>query len=158
VVVKNLENGSTTTLPADAKAELIVTLLRNRPYSWRVISKSSESSATASSDTWKFYNSGPAETSHPPFSADALVPLLGANVTAVGGKVTLSWTGSDVDNDISSYDVFFGTTATPPLLQNITATTLEVTVTTNTVYYWRLVTKDAKGNTSQTGIFQFRVN
>jgi hypothetical protein len=139
--------------------QLTVTLLRNTPYSWFVVSESSKTSATTQSSTWKFYNAGAGTVSHPPFPADNLVPTEGQSVTTTTGSVSLSWTGSDPDNDIAGYDVYFGTTATPPVLTNTTSTSVNiVAVTSGSTYYWRVVTKDAAGNTSDSGLFQFTVN
>lgn len=160
LVLKNLESGTITNHPAGANNQLTVTLNRNTPYSWYIISKLSSSTTPAQSDTWKFYNAGPASVFYAPFPADALTPAMGANVTATGGKITLSWTGSDADNDITSYDVYLGTTNAPSILSaNLNASPLaNVTVAANTTYYWKVITKDAKGNTSDSGIYQFKVN
>ena len=160
LVLKNLESGTSTTHSAGAANQLVLTLSRNTPYSWHVISKLAASTTPAQSDTWRFYNAGPATSTYAPFPADALAPVMGANVSATAGKITLSWTGSDADNDIASYDVYLGTTNTPAILSsNVTASPLaNVTVTANTTYYWKVVTKDSKGNTSDSGVYQFKVN
>ena len=160
LVLKNLESGTITNHPAGANNQLTITLTRNTPYSWYIISKLAASTSPAQSETWKFYNAGPATSSYAPFPADALTPVMGANVTATGGKVTLSWTGSDADNDIASYDVYLGTTNTPAVLSaNVKASPLaDVAVNANTTYYWKVITKDAKGNTSDSGVYQFKVN
>lgn len=160
LVLKNLESGVTTTHPAAANTQLDLTIARNMPFSWYIVSKSSTSSSNIQSDTWKFYNAGPASVSYAPYPADAMIPALGANVNATGGKITLDWNGSDADNDIVSYDVFFGTTNTPALLSaNVVNSILpDVTVAASTTYFWKVITKDAKGNKSDSGIYQFRVN
>ena len=36
--------------------------------------------------------------------------------------------------------------------------TNNVVVTAGTTYYWKVVTKDAQGNTSESNMFQFKVN
>jgi hypothetical protein len=98
--------------------------------------------------------------SHSPFPADAVAPGFGQNISATGSTVNLSWTGSDVDGDIVGYDVYLGTTTTPTLLKsNSTDQFLNnITVTSNTGYYWKVITKDSQGNTSDSGLFQFFVN
>jgi hypothetical protein len=159
VDIKNLLTATTTTLTATTN-QLTVNLLRNTPYSWYVVSKSNSVSTTAKSDVWKFYNAGLGTVSHPPFPADALTPTFAQSVTATGGTIKLSWTGSDPDNDIAGYDVYFGTTATPALSKsNITDMFLNsVAVTSGVTYYWKVVTKDNQGNSSDSGVFQFKVN
>ena len=137
-----------------------VTLKRNTPYSWFVKSKSSKTAEATQSEVWKFYNSGPINTFFAPFPADIIAPKMGDVATVTAGKVTLIWAGLDVDNDISGYDVYFGTGASPALFQaNLASnvTTLSITATSNT-YYWKVISKDSKGNSSDSGVFMFKVN
>jgi len=145
------QNTSSTTLT--------VTLLRNTPYSWHIISKSSKTSSVAQSDTWKFYISGSAIVNYAPFPATLTSPAFGESVTATNGKVNLAWTGSDVDGDITRYDVYFGDTSSPAVQKSDTANTFlnDVNVTSGKTYYWKVVTKDSQGNTSDSGLFQFSV-
>ena len=160
LVLKNLETGVVANHPASSNTQLDLTIARNMPFSWYIVSKSGTSSASIQSDTWKFYNAGPANVSYAPYPADAMIPALGANVTATSGKITLDWNGSDADNDIVSYDVFFGTTNTPALLSaNVVNSILpDVTVASNAIYFWKVITKDAKGNKSDSGLYQFKIN
>ncbi len=159
VVIKDLLYQTIITKTSNTN-QLQVSILRNTPYSWYVISKSSNTTTTTKSDVWKFYNSGPGVISHPPFPADISAPAFGQNVTAIGGIITLSWTGSDTDQDIAAYDIYFGTATTPPLIQSndVIPFLYNVAVTSGTTYYWKVVTKDKAGNTSDSGIFQFKVN
>ncbi len=142
-----------------ASTKLNVTLSRAAPYSWFVVSRSSRISTTANSDTWKFYNSGPGVVNYAPFPADITSPAFGVGISAMNGMVNLEWIGSDVNNDIAGYDVYFGTTNTPPLLKSgVTAMFLNnVAVTSGTTYYWKVITKDQQGNTSDSGVYQFSV-
>ena len=158
LVVKNLLTSDSTTYSGNTPG-ITATLLQNTPYSWYVISKSNSVSTTAKSSTWKFYNSGPGALSYPPFPAELLSPTFAQLVNASGGKVTLTWDCTDPDDDLVSYDVYFGTSSSPSVLQsNVTNKTLDVTVTSGTTYYWMIVAKDAKGNTSTSEVFQFKVN
>jgi hypothetical protein len=157
--VKNLLSGTTQTqTTADAQATL--TFLRNTPYSWWVTSKSTKTSQTAVSDTWKFYNAGNGVTSYAPFPADQLLPGMGDYVDATTGSITLSWAGSDPGNDITGYDVYFGTTTAPALYkQGLAATSVaNVPVSVGTRYYWKVVTRNSQGNTSESDIIQFNTN
>ncbi len=157
--IKNLETGVTTTQTTTA-VELPVTLARNTPYSWSVKAMSSKISTTALSDTWKFYNAGEAVTSYAPFPADMVTPKMAQRITPVAGKISLDWTGSDVDSDIANYDIYLGTTATPTLLKanQVDSALPDVTVTAGTTYYWKVITRDSKGNTSDSGVFIFYTN
>ena len=157
VITNLLTNVSTDYQSVDPG--ISATLLLNTPYSWYVVSKSSSTSAMATSNTWKFYNSGPGVSSHAPFPATLLTPTFAQIVSATAGQVNLTWHCDDVDADLASYDVYFGSTSTPPLLQaGVTASNLAVNVTSGTIYYWSIVAKDSKGNTSNSDVFQFKVN
>lgn len=160
LTIKNLESGEilnrTSTTP-----ELVVTLNRNTPYSWYVTSKSTKTTVTAQSDIWRFYNSGPGKASYSPFPAEILSPTFGETITTPAeGKISLSWTGSDVDNDIAGYDVHLGTTASPVLLKaDLKDNKLtDVVITAKTTYYWKVITKDTKGNKSDSGTYTFKTN
>lgn len=157
--LKNLLTGVVTDQTSTA-SNLKITIPRGTPFSWTVTSKSSKSTVTALSDSWKFYNSGVGQTSYAPFPATLTYPTNGQVITVTGTSVTLTWTGSDADNDIATYDIYYGKNSTPTLLISTKADSpsLSVAVTTNTVFYWRIVTKDVKGNTSDSGVYQFKVN
>lgn len=157
--IKNLQAGTEQTILTTTN-QTQVTLLRNMPYAWSVTSKSSATSVTAVSETWKFYNAGTGVTSYAPFPPFLTGPTYGKSIATGTTLVNFTWTDSDVDNDIIGYDLYFGTTSVPPLLKsNITDVFFNnATVSANTTYYWKVVAKDALGNTSTSEIFQFKVN
>ena len=158
LVLKNLAT-STSLTHSSSTNQIEITLLKGTPYSWYVISKSNSVTQSAQSATWKFYNAGDPIQSFAPFPADLVVPLMGANLTGVS-TVTLEWSGSDIDNDIVSYDIFIDTVS-PPTTQLGTSqsqTTIEATVTAGNAYYWRVITTDSEGNNSESEIFEFRVD
>ena len=134
-----------------------ITIGRGVPYEWFVVSRAAGTNETASSPTWRFYNQGPGVENYAPFPAEAVNPTRGATIND-SGTVDLEWTGSDVDDDITEFDVFFGTDADPSTLLETTAdSTAEATIASGQIYYWRVVSKDSHGNTSQSEIFEFRV-
>ncbi|MCH7524948.1 MAG: hypothetical protein IIC74_08060 [Bacteroidetes bacterium] len=158
LVLKNLDVSTSSTFSSSTN-QIEITLLKGTPYSWYVVSKSNSVTQTATSATWKFYNAGDPVQSFAPFPADLVTPLMGANLTGVS-TVTLEWSGSDIDNDIVGYDIYFDTTS-PPTTQlgsNQTETTIEATVTAGNAYYWRVITTDNEGNNSESEIFEFRVD
>ncbi|UMY67040.1 MULTISPECIES: hypothetical protein [unclassified Flavobacterium] len=158
VYVKNLQTQTVLQYPAGAATTLDIELNRATPYSWYVVSKKEGVSQTGTSEKWKFYNAGEPVNSYVPFPADAVTPPMSATVS--GPSVTLAWDSGDVDDNISGYDVYFGTAASPTtLLTNTTATQVaNVAVTAATTYYWKVVTHDADGNSSTSPVFQFRTN
>lgn len=158
-VTNLLTQAQQTQTISTTSAEL--TLKRNTPYSWYITSKSSKNPTTANSTTWKFYNAGPASSTYPPYPAEIISPTLGQTVTPTNGKINLQWRGSDADNDIINYDIYLGTSHINPILiksQHATSTLADVAVNANTTYYWKVITRDAQGNTSDSGLFEFRTN
>lgn len=156
IVVKNLNTLSTTSLSSLVN-ELAITIEKGTPYSWYVISEKTNSLETAQSETWKFYNAGDPIESYASFPADLISPAMGSILTGITTQ-NLSWTGSDIDNDIVSYDVFFDTANPPTTLEgNTVSSNMDVTVAVGNTYYWRVVTIDSQGNNSQSEIFEFKV-
>lgn len=153
ITVTNLISGNTI-VDETTEDKIGIVLNRATPYSWFVASKAG--ARTENSDVWKFYNAGPGVQTYAPFPATLNAPNMAASVNA--GNVTLLWTGSDVDDDIAGYDVYFGTSNNPSIhASDVSASQLQVSVASGTIYYWKIVTKDATGNTSESGTFQFRV-
>jgi hypothetical protein len=158
--LKNLATGVTITQNTTA-TQLTLSLTRNTPYSWYIVSKSTTTSTTAQSDTWKFYNAGKATVTYAPFPAEITSPTFGQTVTATTGTVNLTWKGTSVTaGTITGYDVYFGTTKSPALLKAAVTNSFfnNVSVASKTTYYWKVITKDIIGNTSDSGLYQFTVN
>jgi hypothetical protein len=159
LVIKNLITNEVITYKTPTLS-LSVELNRNTPYSWYVNSLNSIAQV-AKSEVWKFYNSGEAITNYSPYPAEIISPKMDEVFATGTANVNLTWAGLDVDKDIVGYDIYFGTTTTPPLFKTVTvnqASTLQVTVTNKTTYYWKVITKDKEGNRSDSGIFKFTVN
>lgn len=156
VNIKNLEDGTIIT-QTTVNTQLDVALKRNTPYSWSITSKSTDNNTATKSDIWKFYNSGPAIVNYAPFPAEIVAPEMNQAVAVLNGKITLSWNGSDVDNDTVNYDVYLSDLPSPALLQSkvLENTLKDVAVSAGKTYYWKIITRDSKGNTSDSGIYQF---
>ncbi|GAA4955635.1 hypothetical protein GCM10023314_31730 [Algibacter agarivorans] len=154
IVIENLSTGAI--IERETTEDIIpIVIQRATAYSWYVQTKSG--GKTEQSATWQFYNAGPGVQSYAPFPAVINAPNMAQSITATTA-VTLQWTGNDVDDDIAGYDVYFGTNSTPSLFAgDISATESNVPVTSGTIYYWKIITKDSLGNASDSGIFQFRV-
>lgn len=155
LIVKNLITSATITQSTTA-TQIAITLDRNTPYSWSVLSKSSKSDLTALSDIWKFYNAGPGVITYAPYPAELSSPAFGQKVNTA--TVNLTWIGSAINNTtIANYDVYFGTTETPALLKNAVTDSFVngVNVNSGTTYYWKVITRDINGNTSDSGLSEF---
>lgn len=156
VNLRNLNTNNTTRTNATTN-EAPITISRGTPYEWFVVSKANGVAATASSPTWRFYNQGLGIENYAPFPAEVVSPARGITLENAG-DITLEWTASDVDSDIVSYEILFGTDTTPVTSIGTTAElSMNVTIDAGQVYYWRVLTTDSQNNTSQSEIFEFNV-
>ena len=158
--VTNLFTGiSVTNAPTMALAARLP-LLKGVPYRWHVTTRNDETQDIAISEEWFFYNAG-TQTTYPPFPARILEPVSGSSVVRdINNEVTLRWSGADVDSDIQSYEVYLDTSTDPQQLvasPSVSLNSVKASVLPDTVYYWRVVTIDRQGNTSDSGVFSFRV-
>lgn len=154
-----LNNTSVTNAPTEALS-VRVPLLKGVPYQWTITTRNNDTQDIAISEAWYFYNAG-SQTSFPPFPAQISTPASGVSIVRdLNNEITLGWTGADVDNDIASYAVYLDTVTNPQLLissPSLSITEIKASVAADTVYYWRVVTLDRAGNTSDSGTYSFRV-
>ena len=140
--VKNLStdevvSSSSTTL------EKAVTLPRDTQFSWTVTALLDDK--TIVSDTWSFYSEGTAQENFAPFPAAITA------VDQTNGFVEISWEGSDLDNDIDKYDLYFGTDVEN--LDFIVSTTSDSGTSSQPITYGtnhsiEVITTDDRGNSS----------
>jgi len=157
--VTDIEANTTQTISTPALAARLP-IRKGTAFSWVVLSKNSMVPQKISSDTWRFYNSG-SETSRPPFPAEIIAPEVGATIFKdINNEVVLNWSGSDLDNDISGFDIYFDTVSPPVILLSSVDGAIneqKASVAADTIYYWKVVTKDGQGHSSDSGIFDFKV-
>jgi hypothetical protein len=109
-------------------------------YYWTIIAWDSYNASTKG-PLWEFTteqkpNTPPNTPSNPSPSNCTTNILLNAN---------LSWVGGDSDMNPVTYDVYFGTTSSPPKVKSNQSTlnyNPEI-LTYNTIYYWKIVTWDS---------------
>lgn len=155
---KNLLTGISTSQHTSA-TQLAVALSLNSPYSWSVTANASASNTTAASETWKFYNSGPGITTYAPFPAELLTPTYGQQIST--GTLNFTWKGSSVNTAATfTYDLYLGTASKPPVYKTgITDSFINtVSVNPSTTYYWKIITHDSQGSTSESGTYNFKTN
>lgn len=152
----NLESGNSFLRTTDTNS-VTVTLIRGVAYSWSVISRANGIQTSAESEEWMFYNQGPGIENYAPFPAQAVNPSRGATLSGIN-SVDLEWEASDVDGDITSYEIFMDTATNPTTQVGETdENTLNVSVIAGTTYYWQVRAIDAFGNSSFSETFEFRV-
>jgi hypothetical protein len=157
--IKNLENGQISTYSTD-KTQLEIELDRNLAYSWFITSKNTRINKEISSDLWKFYNPAPAQTSFSPFPAELIAPHYGQVIPLSTATITLIWSATDLDGDIDSYDVYLGNTNVPELFRSglKTAVLADLKLERNKTYYWKISTRDLKGNRSNSDVYIFKMD
>lgn len=156
--LKNL-NTNESTIHSTNSTEISITLKLATPYEWHIISSSNSVSVTEKSSIWRFYNAGVATESYAPFPAEIISPFMSESISTSENRITLDWNGSDVDDDIVAYDVYFGTTNNPTIIQSDLNESIlkNVSIVSNTIYYWKIITKDSQGNSSDSGVYQFKI-
>ena len=113
------------------------TLSPNTTYYWRVVARNSVGSN--SSSTYRFTT-----MAVPPARPTLLSPSHRA--TDVSVTPTLQWSSAA---SATSYDVFFGTEVSPPLVGNTTGTSWSPgTLSGNQVYWWWVRAKNSLGETA----------
>jgi hypothetical protein len=154
IIIENLSTGNI--IEQETSLDIIpIVIQRATAYKWFV--ESSNGSKTERSEVWQFHNAGPGVQSYTPFPAVINTPTM-AKLIPSTSTVILNWTGNDIDNDIAGYDVYFGTNKTPSIhSSNVSASELNVIVASGIIYYWKVITKDTLGNTSDSGTYQFKV-
>ncbi|WP_152285464.1 hypothetical protein [Flavicella marina] len=155
--IKNLTSGVefSEAAPIDSRE---ITLDRETSYSWYVVSHSNATEETAKSETWNFYLSGVGTENHVPFPANLISPEHEESVSGI--SVVLSWSGSDLDNDIKNYDVYLDESTDPitKVGDAITNSSFTATISSGKTYYWKVVTRDEVGNTATSNTQSFTVN
>jgi hypothetical protein len=116
-------------------------------YYWQVVTTDANK-VESDSPVWSFQvNSNPAA---PALTAPA------NNATAVSNAASLTWTATDPEDDDLTFDVYFGTTATPaPVKTGVTDLTFTPTLAPSTTYYWKIVAKDPFGGSSTSAVYSF---
>ncbi len=122
-------------------------------YYWRIIAWDNHDASTQGS-IWDFTTLQ--EPNNPP-GPEPSNPVPGDGATNVDVTVGLSWTGGDPDGDTVTYDVYFGTTSSPPkVASNQSLTTYDPgTLEYTTTYYWKIISWDSHGVSTEGSIWQF---
>jgi CubicO group peptidase (beta-lactamase class C family) len=120
-------------------------------YYWKIIAWD-EFDLSKEGPVWSFTT----EENLPPNTPDDPNPSDGA--TDVPIEKILRWTGGDPNSgDTVTYDVYFGKSSPPPLVEEeISDTSYDpATVDLDTTYYWQIVAEDSQGLTTPGLIWSF---
>lgn len=135
-----------------------ISLEKGIAYYWKLRAVDAKNKASDYTQVWSFYTEGVGITNYLPFTASLVTPLQNSTITST--STILGWNATDLDtSDILTYDVYFGTVSSPPLLiSNLTLKNYTVNVTANTTYYWRIDVKDNKGGKTIGQIWSFKTS
>ncbi|NNK86964.1 MAG: hypothetical protein HKO90_01655 [Flavobacteriaceae bacterium] len=141
-----------------SSTSITITLDEGVAYYWAVTARDNQGAEANPSATFAFYTESPGVSNHAPFTAALNAPQNGETVSA--GSVNLSWIGGDADaGDVLSYDVYFGETEDPPLIQSdVAVENFDVTTSAGTTYYWRVDTTDDSGVKTIGQVWTFETN
>lgn len=111
-------------------------------YYWKIVPRNATGTAVGAV-TWSFTTSATASV---PGLAIYTAPANGAS--NIANCATLTWNAPSITgcSAPTSYDVYFGTAASPPFVVNTTALTYIPTLAFGTTYYWKIVPKNALGD------------
>jgi len=121
-------------------------------YYWKVVARDTNG-AVSEGPLWSFttrstWNNPPDQPSNPnPSDGETNVSI----------HPILSWSCSDPDGDPLTYDIYFGTSSDPPLVEsNHVGRSYEPgDLEYDTTYYWRIVARDSKGAESIGPVWSF---
>ena len=159
LIVTNVNTGETQSVTTTALSALRP-LQKGALHRWNIRTRNEKTENIVDSATWFFYNAG-SETSYAPFPAEIIAPLSGASVVRdINNEITLEWSGADIDNDLVGYEIYLDTANPPTTLvasPSVSLNNVSIGVERDTVYYWKVISRDREGNTSDSGVYSFRV-
>jgi hypothetical protein len=125
-------------------------LSQGTTYYWQIVAFDDHSHQTAG-PVWKFSTA----SNTPPLSPSNPNPSDNASIQS--SSTTLGWSSSDPDGDALTYDVYFGTSSSPPMVaSNRSSLTYPVSgLTANVPYYWKITAKDSRGGVTDGPAWKF---
>ena len=125
-------------------------LLYDTTYYWKIVAHDAFGKSTEG-PVWRFTT----QPNLPPNTPSNPAPTNAA--IHVDLNTDLQWTCTDPEGDPLIYDVFFGTTNTPPLVSHNQLTTIYTPGSLNfiTTYYWKIIAYDSFGKSTVGPVWSF---
>ncbi len=141
IEVINSSNGDKTENTATTNSTNI-DLPKGTQFTWNVIAIL-DSDSKPSKENWNFYSEGITVSNHVPFPAKITLQ------DNKDGSINVSWTSTDLDNDIDMYEVFLQEGTNRTLIAETKETVINgVRISYDTIYSLEVITKDKQGNSS----------
>jgi len=142
---------------------LDIPILQGEVYAWTVTAINQSSETSSISERFQFYNSERGVQNYAPFPAELVSPESNSTVSSV--DTLLEWIASDPDDtelgssDIKEFEVRFGTDPNPTtVIGGTTNTSIQSPeLVVGLTYYWKVITTDNFGNSTESGVFSFVV-
>jgi hypothetical protein len=128
-------------------------LLRNTMYTWRVVA--TDGLENSESDWWTFFT--PDQFNEPPYEPADPSPADGAIDVQIT-SVHLTWSAGDPDqDDVLTYDVYFGTGGDPELVATgLTETSYALpALEYDTAYFWSVISTDSRNESAASPLWTF---
>jgi len=129
------------------------TLSYNTKYYWKIIATDNHGAST-SGHLWDF-TTGSSPNNPPNMPSN---PSPSNHATDQSIHADLSWTGGDPDaGDTVTYDIYFGTSTSPPLVSNDQsgASYDPCALSYDTKYYWKIIATDNHGASTSGHLWDF---
>jgi hypothetical protein len=119
-------------------------LSNNTKYYWKIVAKNS-CGGSATGSVWSF-------TTACVMPGTPSIPTPSNGATGVSTSPTLSWSSSNV----SSYDVYFGTSSSTSYVTTTTSSSYSTSgLNNNTTYYWKIDAKNSCGDLTPGPVWSF---
>lgn len=160
--IKNLQTNAEIIRSGITSNSISVDLNKGYAYEWYVTSVSEDyPDDQPISSKWRFYLKNDGEQNSAPFPAELINPKSGEVIELTAGIFEMQWSGTDPDGDDLTYTLYVdkidGKQTTPEELNNISDTSKQVQLDSNTIYYWRVNSHDSNGNSTYSQIRSFRI-
>lgn len=106
----------------------LISLTKGKAFYQRVKAVDSRAAESGYSSVSQFLTEGDGESNHLPFAPSLVAQALNSEID--GTSTTLSWSGSDVDGDTLTFDVYLDTNTDPTTLvsENQSLSTFDILV------------------------------
>ncbi len=142
VEITNLENNSIINASSTTTTAKVTVPKKSR-FSWKVTATYEDQ--TIESPLFNFYSEGITEANHAPFPAEITTK------NKANGILEINWQSEDLDDDIKTYEIYFGSEKDNLNLVLIASSNETVTnqpISLGTNYFIKIITIDSRGNIS----------